>query len=199
MKKIIQEFKKFITRGNVVDMAVGVIIGSAFTAIVTALTNNILKPVINWLLAVIFGSNSLSDIYTYLKVAKDETGAIDLANSIFIDWGSLINAIINFLLIAFILFIILKIYNNVKEQNEKTNGKVKKRIKSIKEMKKLGLNYKDNKAVDKYIEEQDALEAKKLEEEKAKKEAEELEAKKHTTEGLLESIKELLENQSKTK
>ena len=55
MKKIVQEFKKFIMRGNIVDMAVGVIVGSSFTAIVNALSNNILKPIINYLLTLIFG------------------------------------------------------------------------------------------------------------------------------------------------
>ena len=50
MKKFFAEFKKFIQRGNVIDLAVGVIIGGAFSAIVTALTNNILMPVINWVL-----------------------------------------------------------------------------------------------------------------------------------------------------
>ena len=58
MKNIIQEFKKFVMRGNIVDMAVGVIVGSSFTAIVNALSNNILKPLINYLLALIFGANS---------------------------------------------------------------------------------------------------------------------------------------------
>lgn len=198
MKKFVEEFKKFITRGNVVDMAVGVIIGSAFTAIVTALTNNIFKPLINWLLSLIFGTDSLSEVYTYLKwVPNAEGTGVDLAQSIFIDWGAFINAIINFLLIALILFVMVKFINNLREQNEKTNGKIKKRVKSIKEMKKLGLNYKDSKAVDNYIKEQEELEAKKLEEEKAQKEAEEFEAKKHTTEGLLESIKELLEKNNK--
>ena len=72
MKKFFEEFKKFITRGNVVDMAVGVIVGSSFTAIVNALSNNILKPIINWLLALIFGANSLSEVFTFLKrVDKD--------------------------------------------------------------------------------------------------------------------------------
>ena len=74
MKKFFEEFKKFITRGNVVDMAVGVIVGSSFTAIVNGLSNYILKPVINWLLALIFGKNSLSEIYTFLTrvdVAQD--------------------------------------------------------------------------------------------------------------------------------
>ena len=63
MKKFFEEFKKFITRGNVVDMSVGVIVGGAFTAIVNGLSNNILKPIVNWILALILGANSLNDIY----------------------------------------------------------------------------------------------------------------------------------------
>ena len=118
MKKFIEEFKKFITRGNVMDMAVGVIIGTAFTAIVNAVTKNILQPVINAILAAIFGSSSLSGIYTYLKLVHvipgDPTSGIDLANSIYIDWGLLINAIINFLLTAIVLFLILRIFNKIK-------------------------------------------------------------------------------------
>ena len=116
------DFKKFITRGNVLDMAVGVIVGGAFTAIINALSNNILKPVINWMLAMILGKDSLSEVFTFLtKVYKlDENGAataeIDLTNSIYIDWGAFINAIINFLLIAFTLFMIVRIINNVRKK-----------------------------------------------------------------------------------
>ena len=87
------DFKKFITRGNVLDMAVGVIVGGAFTAIINALSNNILKPLINFVLALIMGKNSLSEIYTFLGdpvYVLDENGVataeIDLANSIYIDW-----------------------------------------------------------------------------------------------------------------
>ena len=57
MKKFWSEFKKFISRGNVVDMAIGVIIASAFTAIVTAVTNKIIMPVVNWILAIITGGS----------------------------------------------------------------------------------------------------------------------------------------------
>ncbi len=79
MKKFFEEFKKFITRGNIVDMAVGVTVGSAFTAIVNGLTNNILKPLINYVLALIFKADSLSDILTVLKPVYDtETGLLDL-------------------------------------------------------------------------------------------------------------------------
>ena len=86
MKKKIQnffdEFKKFITRGNVLDMSVGVIVGSAFTGIVNGLSNFILKPLINFLLAIILGKDALSELYTMLKPAKDDTGALILAESI---------------------------------------------------------------------------------------------------------------------
>ena len=116
------DFKKFISRGNVLDMAVGVIVGGAFTAIINALSNNILKPIINWLLAVIMGKDSLSEIYTFMTKAYtvDEAGVetIDLANSIYIDWGAFINAVINFILIALTLFIIVRIINKVRDKVE---------------------------------------------------------------------------------
>ena len=118
MKKFFREFKTFITRGNVMDMAVGVIIGGAFTAIVTALTNNIIRPFINWIVAAIVG-NPNEPIYTILKEVRDSAGNIDLAASIYIDWGALIGAIINFLLIAFILFLIIKTLNTFSENQKK--------------------------------------------------------------------------------
>ncbi|MBQ8431043.1 MAG: large conductance mechanosensitive channel protein MscL [Clostridia bacterium] len=105
MRKFFSEFKKFITRGNVLDLAVGVIIGSAFSAIVTALTNKILMPIINALLAL--GGNGLEDSYTFLKRVYTD-GQLDLTKSIYIDWGAFITAIINFILIALVLFIIIR-------------------------------------------------------------------------------------------
>ena len=129
MKKFFAEFKKFITRGNVMDMAVGVIVGSAFTAIVNGLSNFILKPLINYALAMILGKDTLSEIHTMLLPAYtvDETGAevLDLANSIYLDWGSFINAIINFFLIAFVLFCIVRIFNRVRENQKEAAAKVK--------------------------------------------------------------------------
>lgn len=108
------EFKKFITRGNVVDLAVGVIIGGAFTAIVTALTTHILQPLINALIAVIGGQDALAGAVTILRGSAD-----DLANAIYIDWGAFISAVINFLLVALVLFIIVKIINGAKDKAEK--------------------------------------------------------------------------------
>ncbi len=103
------DFKKFITRGNIFEMSIGVIVGSAFTAIITALSNNILKPFINYLLAFFLKEDSLSEIYTFLKRVNAEDGTPDLAQSIYIDWGAFINAIINFVLIALTLFILLRV------------------------------------------------------------------------------------------
>ena len=123
------DFKKFITRGNVLDMAVGVIVGSAFTAIINALSNNILKPIINWLLATLLGADSLKEIFTFLKYAYvlDENGMatkeIDLVNSIYIDWGAFINAIINFFLIAFTLFVIVRTINKIRAKMDEKETK----------------------------------------------------------------------------
>ena len=107
MKKFFADFKTFISRGNIVDMAVGVIIGSAFSAIVTALTNKIIMPLINLLLS-IGGENGLEKAYTFLKKVYDVNGELDLTKSIYVDWGAFITAIINFFIIAFVLFLILK-------------------------------------------------------------------------------------------
>ena len=129
-KGFAKEFKEFISRGNIMDMAVGVIIGSAFTAIVNALCNNILKPLINFALLKILGADSLSNIFTFLHrvEAVDEngvaTGAPDLEKSIYIDWGSFINAVINFILIALVLFLIIKFFNRVRENAEKAKAEI---------------------------------------------------------------------------
>ena len=159
MKKFFGEFKKFITRGNVMDMAVGVIVGSAFTAIVNALSNNILKPVINWLLSLALGKDSLSEVYTFLtRVDKvDETTlkvVPDLEQSIYIDWGAFINAIINFFLIAFVLFIIVRAFNRVREGRQSLLGRASEMAAEDKlsradrkAMKAAGVNYRDKAAV----------------------------------------------------
>ena len=117
MKKIFQEFKAFITRGNVVDLAVGMIVGAAFTAIVTALVNNIFKPLINaipmegveGLITMLVPRNSEG-----VKVAMDST-AIDLSQSVYIDWGAFIMAIVNFLLTAVVLFSLVKVINKFRD------------------------------------------------------------------------------------
>ena len=120
MKKFFAEFRQFIRRGNVLDMAVGIIIGGAFTAIVTALTSGILQPVINWVIWVIGGGKSFESMYTVLVQGED------LASSIYINWGAFICAIINFILVALVVFIIVKSVNKIKDEAD-INAKLKVR------------------------------------------------------------------------
>ena len=201
-KKFFNEFGKFIMRGNVLDLAVGVIVGGAFTAIVNALSDHILKPIINFLLALILGEDSLENIYTYLKKSYTAEGTIDLASSIYIDWGAFINAIINFLLIAFVLFCIVKTINKVAEAHDKMWDDVNlPRQKKIAEYRKSGLTKKQ--AIAKYEEDLKLLAEKKAAEEAAaKKAAEEAAAEAERKAGentrLLAEIAELLkENRAK--
>ena len=195
MKKIKEEFKKFIMRGNIVDMAVGVIVGSSFTAIVNALSNNILKPLINYLLTVVFGADSLSEVYTFLvPVYSADTGLIDLEQSIYLDWGAFINAVTNFIIVAVVLFAIVKIVNTLRDGHKKMIEDILNdvpRKEDFKEMKKQGIKITDDN-IEKFMaaKKQRLLEEK----EKAKLEAEEkarLERLANpTTEDLLKQILE---------
>lgn len=197
------DFKTFITRGNVIDMAVGVIVGGAFTAIVNSMSNNILKPIINWVLMLVLGEDSLSEIYTFLhRVDKvDEAGntVADLAESIYIDWGALINAVINFLVIAFVLFTIVRIINNLREFNGDIVSAVDKGTLSRAEKKELGENgvsLKDKEAIKAYFAEKERL-AKEAAEKAAADEAARLAAERAanpTSEDLLKEIRDLLKN-----
>ncbi len=199
MKKFFGEFKKFITRGNVLDMAVGVIVGGAFTAIVNSMSNNILKPLINWFLAVLLGKDSLKELYTYLPTPVfAEDGTIDLANSIYIDWGAFINAIINFLITAFVLFLIVRTINRMKDRHEALEKKTKKyklTKEQKKELKANGIKRSDRAAVKAYFDEKARLAAEA--EAKAKAEAEAAAAAERlanpTTEDLLKQIVALLQ------
>jgi len=147
MKKFWQEFKVFISRGNIMNMAVGVIVGAAFSAIVTALTNNIIRPFINWLLALITGGDGLSSVFTFLKRVEvldptTNTYVVDLANSIYIDWGAFITAILDFFIIAFTIFIIMKLLMGAQGFIKKTINDYPTRAER-KALKKQGVNLRD--------------------------------------------------------
>ncbi len=94
--KFFKEFKEFISRGNVMDLAAGVIIGAAFTAIVTALVDNIISP----LLGIITGDVNFGELSATVNGAE-------------IQYGSFINAVINFVLVALVLFIVIKAINSM--------------------------------------------------------------------------------------
>ncbi len=203
VKNFFGEFKKFITRGNVLDMAVGVIVGGAFTAIVNGMSNYILKPIINWVLALIIGKEGLSGAITMLSPAyKDvlnDAGEViatelDLAASIYIDWGSFISAIINFLLIAFVLFLIVRTINRISEA-QSSGMDEKKEIYKIRRERKVSKKeamailqaQKDEAAAAK-------IEADRLAAEQAEADAAAAEAKAMANTRLLEEIRDLLKN-----
>ena len=129
MKKMAKEFKEFISRGNVMDMAVGVIIGGAFSAIVTALTDKIIMPLVNWVLARTGGAEGLESAYTILSAGYTD-GKLDLEKSIYIDWGSLIAAVFNFLIIALTIFIIVKAFNASRKRFSAAEGKALNNLKA---------------------------------------------------------------------
>lgn len=140
MRKFFKEFANFIKRGNVLDMAVGVIVGGAFTAIVTALSNGILKPIINWVIWLCNGKQegSLESVYTFLHTVYTD-GAVDLSKSIYIDWGAFISSIINFLLIALVVFSIVKFINHASEKlnvNAIMQEKLEKKLQAGEELTK---------------------------------------------------------------
>lgn len=124
MKNLFADFKKFISKGNVIDLAVGMIIGAAFTAIVNALVNYILKP----LIAAIPDADGLGALQIVLREAQtDEAGNI-ITNAVILDFGEVISAIISFFLTAIILFIIVKAIVKLREKQEKARLAIKKAV-----------------------------------------------------------------------
>ena len=110
MKNLIAEFKEFINRGNVIDMAVGIIIGAAFTAIVTSLTDDIINPLIK----LITGGNGTDVAGLTIPVAGTENG---------IDFGAFISAVINFLIVAAIVFTMVKALNKAQDLGNRLTHK----------------------------------------------------------------------------
>ena len=105
MKKFFGEFKEFISKGNVMDMAVGIIVGGAFTAIVSALTDNIINPLIGSIFKMDF-----SDLAVTINGAE-------------LKYGAFIMAVINFIIIAFVLFLIVKGMNTLRAKAEEKKKK----------------------------------------------------------------------------
>lgn len=199
MKKFFQDFKKFISKGNIIDLAVGVIIGNAFSAIVKALTDKIIMPFINWLLSLGGADEGLASAYTFLKKVMNSDGTIDYANSIYIDWGAFITAVLNFFIIAMTLFIILKVAMKSSEWYKEARDKALEDIEKNKitkedrkELKKRGISLKDKEAVTAYLTEKHTAEQEKKKQEEEEKKAKEEEALQNSTEYLLKEIRDLL-------
>ena len=126
MKKFVDEFKSFVLRGNVMDMAVGVIIGGAFATIVTALTDDFINPLINGI------------------GGAEVAGKIKIYGGQYLNWGHFLTAVINFIIMAFVLFLMLKFVNKlmnikkkeVKKEEPKAKTEVDYLEEILKEMKK---------------------------------------------------------------
>ena len=109
MKSFFDEFKKFISRGNVVDMAVGVIVGSAFTAIVNSLVKDVITP----LIGAITGGMDFTQMKYVITPATEEIAEVAVC------YGNFIQAVINFLIIAFVVFCMVKLINGMRAKLEK--------------------------------------------------------------------------------
>ena len=112
---MLQEFKEFAVKGNVLDMAVGIIIGAAFTTIVKALVDGIMMPIVGYFL----GGVDFTNIFTVLGEGEfDSLAAAEEAGAAVIKWGVFLNAVIAFLIVAWILFIIVRNMNKLKKEEE---------------------------------------------------------------------------------
>ena len=119
MKKFLEEFKAFALRGNVMDMAIGVIIGGAFTSIVTSLTENIINPI----LGALIGKPDFTNLFWVMKMPADYTGpmtydALTKAGANVLGYGAFLTAVINFLLLAFVIFCMLKALSSMRRKLE---------------------------------------------------------------------------------
>jgi len=120
MKKIFKEFGEFIKRGNVIDLAVAVVIGGAFSSIVSSLVNDVIMPVIS----LATGGIDFSNLFISLNGESYETlAAAQAAGASVLAYGSFIQAIINFLIIAFVIFMVVKAMNTAMDKVSKLKHK----------------------------------------------------------------------------
>ncbi|MBB5515012.1 large conductance mechanosensitive channel [Rubricella aquisinus] len=113
---MLEEFKKFALKGNVMDMAVGIIIGAAFTTIVKSLVTDIITPIIGY----ISGGVDFTNVFTVLGEGDFATlAAAQEAGAATINWGIFLNAVFAFLIVAWVLFLVVRTMNKAKEAMEK--------------------------------------------------------------------------------
>lgn len=194
MKKFFGEFKKFITRGNVFDMAVGLIIATAFNKIVSSMVNDMLMPLITYAL----GASSLAELSIPLRWEW-----VDGVKNVTLSWnyGNFIQTIIDFLIIAFSVFLMVKIVNTSREKfkemaedfEQLTNKEYKKERKAVRlqakqEKRKFKVVWKE------HLEEKENLKKQKAEQEAKEKAEKEAEDRRNnpTEQDLLKEIRDLL-------
>ncbi len=181
--KFFKEFKEFISKGNIVDLAVAVVIGGAFGKIVSSLVNDIIMP----LIAVIIGSQDFSQLVAEISTRNGGTAILA--------YGSFIQAIIDFLIIALAIFIVLKLMMKSKGM---LSGAIKKApTKAEKQtLRERGVNMSNREEVNKALIE---LRAEAEQAKKDKEAADKEEAYRNSTEGLLKEIRDLLKDKDGAK
>ncbi len=107
--KVLKEFKEFINRGSVMDLAVGIIIGSAFTAIVNSLVNDVVMPIVSMIIGGFDFSSLKFTIPAYIEGVEPAT----------VNYGNFLQAVVNFLIIGFVIFLMVRTLNKMRERAEK--------------------------------------------------------------------------------
>lgn len=188
MKKFFGDFKKFITRGNIVDMAVGVVVGGAFGKIVTSLVNDIIMP----LISLATGGSGFAN-WKWVIVEPQVVDGVTTVAEVALHWGAFLQTIIDFLIIAFCIFFVLRLMMNAQKSFDGIAGQsARAKRKQIRTYKKQGMTHTE--AVAKIEADEAAA--------KAQAEAEAEEAKRNappTTDELLTQIRDLLAEQKAQK
>lgn len=203
MKKFFKEFKAFISRGNVFDMAIGLIIATAFNKIVSSLVNDIIMPLITWAT----GAASLKDLSVPLKTAVD---AVTGETVVTLSWayGSFIQYIIDFLIIALSVFLMVKLMNGYRNKMKDLSAFIgkqsKKEYREERKAAKLQAKAENRPFKEVWAEhvaakQKEAEEKAKLEEEEKKKQAELERLNNPTQEDLLKEIRDLLKEKNDKK
>lgn len=129
MRKFFSDFKEFAMKGNVIDMAVGVVIGTAFSKIVSSLVADIITPLISLLL----GKADFSSLSVVLREGVVGTDGTVIEEALTWNYGTFLQAIIDFLIIAFCIFVVIRFINNLKNGVKKTSKKFKKKNEEVTE------------------------------------------------------------------
>ena len=131
--RIVDEFKAFIARGSVVDLAVGVVIGAAFGKITTALVDGVISP----LIALLTGSIRVDEWRWVLRPARLDAGGNVVAEEVALQYGQLLQTAIDFLLIAFVIFLFVRAYNRLREPESKAPVKPAEDVLLLREIRDL--------------------------------------------------------------
>ena len=122
MKKMFAEFKEFIARGNVMDMAIGVIIATAFGKITTSLVNDVFMPFLGW----IFGARDMTALNVVVRAAETDANGEVVKEAITLGFGTFVGTIIDFLLVGLVVFAVVKALNKMKKKKEEAPAEPEK-------------------------------------------------------------------------